>query len=931
MTSVSKQISQLSDFLADDFPNFKGEYRLHCPFHEDTRPSAHVNFEKGFWHCKPCDKGGTVASLIQTLRKESLQTSKGKSKITNISEARSRRGDPDAERISMGAVEGWHAALESDPNHLSEMRETRGITFETIKKYKIGYDQSHNAFTIPILDGQEVLNVRRYRPNPHGKEKKIWNIEGMGTARLYPLDSLKNSDPIIICEGEMDALITIQNGFSAISSTSGAGHWDPQWGVLFTDRQVYICYDNDSAGRKGARKAAGNVLNHAKEVYLVSLPIEEKGADLTDYFFNEGMGKDDFQRLLDEATPFGAPPFPSADIQPISVLDSFDAKLSGKKLSMVVTVIGKKNPSYNVPALIHYQCDMQAGERCNTCPMLAREGDYQFSVEKNNPEILKMIDIPDKQLQDQLRELIDAVKCNRLSKTKLAQQNVENLFVIGSVDHVEKGQKADYVDRRILNVGKHDTSPNSTVKITGTILPNPKNQLAEFLSWDMEPMESTIDTFQITDDIVKELEIFQVSPGQRPLSKMEDIATDLSNNVTKIYDRNDMHIAMDLVFHSVINFDFAGQQVDKGWLELLLIGDTRTGKSESALRMQEHYGVGRMVSCESASFAGIVGGLTQTASTNEWTVRWGAIPINDRRLVILDEVSGLSTEEISQLSSIRSSGIAQLTKINQQQTYARTRLIWISNPRRGNLGDYTFGMKAVEQLIGNPEDIARFDFAISVASHEVSIDTINMMHDQTNNPKYPSEICNKLILWAWSRKKEDIVWTVGAEEVVLLWARKLGDRYLDDPPLIQAANIRVKVARLAVAMAARVFSTDKTHTKVVVKKAHVVDAVKFLDSLYKKSSFGYYSTSLEMIRDREIAVQSSKEVKKYLKERDGMGRFLRQHNSFRLTDLIEMRNMQKDEAQLIIEYLSEKRMIIKRQAQIVVLPVLNEILREMEE
>jgi hypothetical protein len=40
-------------------------------------------------------------------------------------------------------------------------------------------------------------------------------------------------------------------------------------------------------------------------------------------------------------------------------------------------------------------------------------------------------------------------------------------------------------------------------------------------------------------------------------------------------------------------------------------------------------------------------------------------------------------------------------------------------------------------------------------------------------------------------------------------ANDLGSRYVEDPPLIQAANVREKVARLAVALAARLFSTDE--------------------------------------------------------------------------------------------------------------------------
>jgi DNA replicative helicase MCM subunit Mcm2 (Cdc46/Mcm family) len=90
-----------------------------------------------------------------------------------------------------------------------------------------------------------------------------------------------------------------------------------------------------------------------------------------------------------------------------------------------------------------------------------------------------------------------------------------------------------------------------------------------------------------------------------------------------------------------LSFDFDGKRIQRGWLELLIIGDTRTGKSEVAVRLCKFFNAGEVVSCEAASFAGIIGGLQQYGGAKEWSINWGAIPINDRRLVVLDECGGL--------------------------------------------------------------------------------------------------------------------------------------------------------------------------------------------------------------------------------------------------------------------------------------------------
>src|SRR5690349_14284970 len=103
-------------------------------------------------------------------------------------------------------------------------------------------------------------------------------------------------------------------------------------------------------------------------------------------------------------------------------------------------------------------------------------------------------------------------------------------------------------------------------------------------------------------------------------------------------------------------------------------------------------------------------------------VTWGTIPLNDRRLVILDEFSGISEKNvIEQMSAVRSSGRAQITKVVSQETSARTRLVWISNPVDGRAMDEhgTGAIEAIKALVKNPEDIARFDIAISAARADV--------------------------------------------------------------------------------------------------------------------------------------------------------------------------------------------------------------------
>lgn len=616
------------------------------------------------------------------------------------------------------------------------------------------------------------------------------------------------------------------------------------------------------------------------------------------------------------------------DASDASVLDSFDSRRVGQSMRLTVTIKGKRDPGFSIPRKIDYQCTMDAGTKCQTCPLLAAGGEAHVEIAGSDPVVLEMMESSNVQLRDIMRRHYGIPKCARLEVQVAQHQAVEILYARPSIDHVKSEEASDFKNVKITSVGKHDTMANNTVQAVGALHPDPRRQTNEFQAWDVSVMETSIDKYELDDDDVELLKRFRPRAGQRPLSKIAEIARDLSAHVTKIYGRPELHAAIDLTFHSALSFNFGGQFVERGWLELLVVGDTRTGKSETAVKLSRHYGAGELVSCEAASFAGIVGGLQQYGS-KEWSVTWGAIPINDRRLVILDEIGGMHPEEIAAMSSVRSSGTAELTKIQSERTYARTRLIWLGNPRNGRMSDYTYGVQAIRPLIGNDEDIARFDLAMSVVADEVPAQAINTVRNVGSMP-YSDEACNKLIRWAWSRKSQDIKWVDGAQEEVLQAANELGRKFIEDPPLVQAANIRVKIARLSVAMAIRLFSSDENYEKVLVRREHVRDAVRFLERIYSMKNFGYSERSQEAIHDRREAEDHSSYMERYLESNPALAKFLRSTSSFRRPDLEEIMHIGREEANAIIATLWDRRMVRKDKGDIRVEPTLHRILREIK-
>jgi hypothetical protein len=815
----------------------------------------------------------------------------------------------------------------ANSGNLDELLSTRGLYTDTVVKFEIGWHQDKKVYTIPVRGfDKELWNIRYYDLNPRNARRKIWSIGGMRATELYPVNQL-GADRIIICEGEWDALVTIQNGYPAITRTAAAKVWMSPWSASFKDKIVYLAHDADSTGQIANRKVA-RALRHLADVRIVKLPypiVEKHGQDLSDFWLEHDRA--DFEQMLAEAQPWekevkGDEP----DI--ITVLDSFDAHRVNEPVKVQVTIKGKKDPGYSVPSKARLSCTRDAGAKCNVCPLNPAGGEAVVDIAPSNPLVLGLMDASAKQAADLIRQEFGALQCNRLTIEMEEHQSVEVLFARPSIDHSDGTQARDYKSIKITSTGRHDTLPNNTVVATGALHPNPRDHRNEFLAWRVEQQETSVDRFQLDSDAVKLMDRFKPKSAQRPLSKLLEISRALATHVTRITGRPEMHALMDLTFHSALSFKFGGQIVHRGWLESLVVGDTRTGKSEAAQQLVRHFAAGEVVGGEAATLAGLVGGLQQIGG-KDWAVTWGVIPLNDRRLVVIDELSGLHPEEIAKMSDVRASGMARLTKIQQEVTFARTRLLWLGNPRHGGMDQFTYGVDSLRPLIGNPEDIARFDLAMAVALGDVPAGIINQPTRSERPLRYTSEACHTLLMWVWTRQLDQIVFTTGAENAIYKSANDMGSRYVEEPPLVQAANIRIKIARVAVALAARTFSSDETNEKIIVKQEHVKDAVEFIDRLYEMPSFGYAERSRERIRDVQEARDNRANVKKYLHERKGLAKFLRSVGKFRRQDLEEILNLSRDDANAIINKLWNARMVRKDMSDIRVEPMLHEILREV--
>lgn len=559
----------------------------------------------------------------------------------------------------------------------------------------------------------------------------------------------------------------------------------------------------------------------------------------------------------------------------VSIQDSIRAENHGKNLIFDGISIGKDLQCYLVPRQVRISCEVLTyTEKCYKCPLNCNNPqsigviNYTFIPGNDKTTILQFVNQTDNQVIGYIKKFFQIPQYNRCQHVKVeivSRQDAYEALITSEIDYETVDTEYTLQRAFFFNI---DIRTNTQYRLYGTTVAEPFTQQAVHIITAVRGSQDHISKWKITPDIDALLRGFQPADQHNAksiLEKQKEIYTDFSYNITKIFKRTNVLMAMDLVYHSVLTFKFLGEQLSKGWTECLVAGDTRTGKTETLKNLIKHYRAGEFItSGENTTLAGILGGVQQTHG-NKWSLTWGKLPLNDRRAVIIDEADNLAEKGIiGHLSGVRSSGIAELVKIQTQRTLARTRIIWIANPLNGNVKEYTYGVKLVKELFDKNQDISRLDFAIICAKDDMRDEEINKRKTKHVPHIYTSEMCNNRVMFAWTRKLDDIIFESDAEELILKKAVYLGDKYSADIPLIIGAEMRIKLARLSVAMAIMMYSVND-EGKVVVTAAHVEVVIVFLELQYDSSVFGYSDYSFQ------------KRMSSELKEPDGIDALINSH------------------------------------------------------
>ena len=527
----------------------------------------------------------------------------------------------------------------------------------------------------------------------------------------------------------------------------------------------------------------------------------------------------------------------------ISLHEASDPQYFGTPVVFEALVVGKETVPFSSAKDAMTECPEQM---CASCPNKMDNGFGHCFIPENDPLILELIECNHFQRDGVLRREIGIPnKCFR-SKLRITETHlVEAVRVSPIYDWHIQTQEREYLLRNLFIVG-NPIATNQPYKMTGVTLAHPKTQVITHLVWKAEPLQHSIDSFTMTPEMAHDLKIFQPVDDDEAIveGKLTDIYEDFTYNVTKRYNRQDLLMAVDLTYHSVLQFYSDGRLQKRGWMECLVLGDTQCGKSDSVEGLMRHYRLGEKILAENASFAGLVGGVQQIGQ--RWAIQWGKLPLNDRRILIVDELSGFNSDDLARLSGVRSEGKAEITKIQSFQTSSRTRIVWITNPKTGKkLTQYSYGVNAIRELFKQPEDIARIDLFVTATEADFHLEDLPAYQQKKVPHIYTSDLCRNLVLWVWSRKADQTIWAEGTQEEILKEALDMRSRYDSKIPLVLENAQHLRLERVSAAIAARLFSTDDTYEQVIVKPVHVRVAAKFIRSLLDKPSMGYNLYSLQ--------------------------------------------------------------------------------------
>ena len=323
-----------------------------CPFHGEKTASFHVDGDKKFYHCFGCHKGGNGVNFIMEMEKLSYpDTLELLAKKAGIQVKYQDGYKPDQNASRVNEIEQFIELYERTASmfhyFLMETEQgkkaldyitKRGLTKETIEKFKLGYapadrkwlhkfllgknfspeflaksglfSQKYPDFSFfsdrlmfPIFNrrGQVVAFGGRVIPPADESQRKYLNSGDLPQFKKretlfgfsFAKNAIREKKAIIFCEGNMDVIAYHQCGLAIVEE-----HIKMISGFV-AGGTVYLSFDSDGAGEQATWKAIKLCREHDLTVRIIRLKGGKDPAEIMLKFGAENLTTQVKNAILD--------------------------------------------------------------------------------------------------------------------------------------------------------------------------------------------------------------------------------------------------------------------------------------------------------------------------------------------------------------------------------------------------------------------------------------------------------------------------------------------------------------------------------------------------------------------------------------------------------------------------------------------------------
>ena len=345
-----------------DLKRAGGDFKTHCPFHNEKTPSFNVSPGRQSYRCFGCGEGGNAVGFVMAYENlpfpEALRKLATRANITieegeyDPQEDRRRRRLSRLKLLHNQAARFMHSQLLDNPGaeHARQYLKSRGYGREMAARWTVGWmPRNTDVFLNWARDagftGKELLHSGitklkdEYNPNSglwvrfgdrlmfpiHNERddviafsgRKLREDQGGGkyiNSPETPIFKKANvffglhrairhmREYVVLCEGQLDVIACHEAGVENAVATQGTACTSEHARLLkrYTgSNKVVICYDSDFAGHDAAAKAFVELAALGMDVRVAIMPEGEDPDSLI-----KSRSPDAFRGLLEQAAEF---------------------------------------------------------------------------------------------------------------------------------------------------------------------------------------------------------------------------------------------------------------------------------------------------------------------------------------------------------------------------------------------------------------------------------------------------------------------------------------------------------------------------------------------------------------------------------------------------------------------------------------------------